>query len=67
VQEMDHIKMVHSANFGEKQLSALELVNSLAEEEEEASKAPPVQPPIPHPLLPMPQKQCIYCVFTEIR
>ena len=31
VQEMNHITMVHGANFGRKQLSALELLNTLAE------------------------------------
>ena len=31
VQEMNHITMVHNANFGRKQLSALELVNALGE------------------------------------
>ena len=31
VQEMNHITMVHNANFGTKQLGALELLNALAE------------------------------------
>jgi len=31
VQEMNHITMVHNANFGRKQLGALELLNALAE------------------------------------
>ena len=31
VQEMYHITMVHNANFGRKQLDALELLNALAE------------------------------------
>ena len=29
VQEMNYIKMVHNANFGRKQLGALELLNAL--------------------------------------
>ena len=31
VQEMNHITMVHNANFGRKQLGAFELLNALAE------------------------------------
>ena len=31
VQEKNHITMVHNANFGRKQLGALELLNALAE------------------------------------
>ena len=31
VQEMNHITMIHNANFGTKQLGALELLNALAE------------------------------------
>ena len=31
VQEKNHITMVHNANFGRKQLGALELLNTLAE------------------------------------
>jgi len=31
VQEMNHITIVHNANFGRKQLGALELLNALSE------------------------------------